>query len=321
MAIIPASKSFEIAKMIKEEYTKHFGKVFGKLPLHIGLIYFKRKMPIFTVLDTAKRMINEFENANSIDLLYVISEPKQDDGYTSLTLSPKDTECADKKFRPIKYEVKIPYKLGDGNMDYYHPYLEVENSDDVIEIKTDDKSITQKHVTKLKIDDTIKVKKYCFDFELLDSNIRRFDICKERKHWLFTESRNKPKPYLLWDIGNLERLQELIIEKLELKTTQIMNLYEMLIAKLEEWNICKPSIELLNSSDNNERNIGVVFEKFVENAIKSVPLRLEVVDNDSRKGKISKDDFEFLKYSILSGLFFDFIDLWHTILKKDFGGE
>ena len=60
MAIIPASKSMEIVKMIKEKYLEHFGKVFGKLPLHVGLIYFKRKMPIFAVLDSAMRMINEF---------------------------------------------------------------------------------------------------------------------------------------------------------------------------------------------------------------------------------------------------------------------
>ncbi len=317
MAIIPASKSMGIVKMIKEKYLEHFGKVFGKLPLHVGLIYFKRKMPIFAVLDSAMRMINEFESLKDEDGLHVVENPRTEDNYMILELN-----STKKEQKPSKYKAKIPYKLGDGGLDYYHPYLIVENpSDDVIEIKINGNSIVQKHISKIKKDDIIKMKKYYLDFEFLDSNIRRFDIGAKRKHWLFVDSTNRPKPYLLWDIDNFERLRKLI-QKLGLTTTQIMNLYEMLIAKIEEWGIRRPLIELLNSKKEDKEKVQV-FEKLVENTIKDAPLRLEVVNGDTKKGKISKEDYEFLKESILNGMFFDFVDLWHTILKFEFekGGE
>ena len=197
----------------------------------------------------------------------------------------------------------------------YNQYIEKFNT--CLDIK---KEVLLRHVSKLKKDDKIIFEPSLFDFEFLDSNVRRLDIGKERKHWLFTESKNKPKPYMLWDIDNFDRLRNLI-KKLGLTTTQIMNLYEMLIAKLEEWEIRNPPAELLSREDKENKKKAETFERLVDSAIKNVPLRLEVVDGKSSKGKISKEDFEFLKYTILSGLFFDFVDLWHTILKKDFGGE
>ena len=310
MAIIPANVSSDVVKTIKEEYTKRFGKVFGKLPLHIGLIYFKRKMPIFAVLDAANRMLNEFEEfksgSDSYAKIRVVSEPADENGWKILKGTPAEHER-------FGYIIKIPCGLGDGNPDYYHPYLVVEgNSNDVIELKIDGDTVLQKHVSKIREGDVIKARKSLFDFEFLDSNVRRFDVGRERRHWLFTNSANRPKPYLLWDIENFDRLRELIIEKLELTTTQVMNLYEMLVDRVEEWDL--KDVEKLRKD--------TVFEKLVDNAIKSTPLRLKVVESEeTRKGVISKEDFEFLKNSIMSGLFFDFVDLWHTILKRDFGGD
>jgi hypothetical protein len=190
-------------------------------------------MPIFAVLDSANRMISEFkteeqgendQNKNekeNWECLQVASDPIDEDDYRVLELRPTKEEQ-----KSFKYKIKIPYKLGDGNPDGYHPYLVVdESSDDIIEIKYDDNAIVQKHITKIKKDDKIKVKKYYLDFIFLDSNVRRFDIGEKRKHWLFTESENKPKPYLLWDIDNFEKLRRLIRD-LGLTTTQVMNLIQ-----------------------------------------------------------------------------------------------
>ena len=268
-------------------------------------------------------MLDEFEksSSNNIVRLRVISEPERDNNCVTLTLSPENPELTNEEFRPIKYEIKVPYKLGDGNTDYYHPYLRVGNPDEAINVKIENETITQKHVTKIKRDDSLEFEKYYFDFVFLDSNVRRFDVGKERRHWLFTESENKPKPYLLWDVDDFERLRKLIAD-LDLTTTQIMNLYEMLISKLNEWEIRKPPAELLNSENKENKEKAKVFERLVDNAIKSTPLRLKVVESEeTRKGRITKEDYEFLKNLIMSGLFFDFVDLWHTILKRDFGGD
>ncbi len=316
MAIIPAKISLDIVGIMKEEYANNFGKVFGKLPLHVGLIYFKRKMPIFTVLDSVNRMLAEFDgefksDSDNYAKLRVVSEPANENGCRVLEVTPVE------EYESFKYRVKIPYKLGDGNPDYYHPYLVVEsNSNDTIELKVDGDTVLQKHVSKIRKEDVLKVRKSLFDFELLDSNIRRFDVGRERKHWLFTSSTSKPKPYLLWDIDNFERLRELIIEKLELTTTQIMNLYEMMMDKIEEWDL--KDVEKLKKD--------ATFEKFVNNAIRSIPLRLKVVDSGkSEKDRITREDYELLKATIMNGMFFDFVDLWHTVLKEKFekkeGGE
>ncbi len=309
MAILPARTSYELLKKIKQEYETQFGKVFGKLPLHVGLIYFKRKMPMFAVLNSANRMM-KFEVEGSSGIKFVVtSDPVYENDCIYL-----EVRSVDREHRSSSYKIRVPYKLGDGDIDYYHPYLAVEDSsEDVVEIKIgENNTIVQKHICRTKQDDVIKSEIYFLDLLFLDSNVRRFDIGKKRKHWLFTKSTNKPKPYLLWDIDNFERLRELVMDKLRLTTTQVMNLYEMLIEKIEDWNLM--DVDKL-------RNDGT-FEMLVKNAIKSVPLRLKVVkDGESGNGKISKKDYEFLKESILNGMFFDFVDLWHTILKEKFEGR
>ncbi len=54
MFLISASRTPKIIKEIKSEYMKAFGKVYGKLPLNISIVYFKRKMPLHIVLDSAR---------------------------------------------------------------------------------------------------------------------------------------------------------------------------------------------------------------------------------------------------------------------------
>lgn len=309
MAIIPASKSFEIVKMIKAKYEEEFGKAYGKLPLHIGLIYGKRKTPMYVLLDSARRMLKKFDEKlksnEENDKNKIIFEVKKSE--ICITDNMVRIKAINEKTN-FEYEFRIPFKLGDGSVDYYHPYLEVENSnnDKVICVYAGDKTITQKHVLKIKPEDKLKFNKYYFDFEYLDSNIRRFDLGVKRKHWLFTNPENNPKPYLLWDLDNFERLNR-IIKEYNLTNTQIMNLYELLISKIEEW-----EIKNVDKLKNNKE-----FRKFVENSILDIPLRLKT----KIKKREDEENKEFLINSILNGLFFDFVDLWHAILKKDFGGD
>ena len=97
------------------------------------------------------------------------------------------------------------------------------------------------------------------------------------------------------------------MEKLKLTASQLLNIYGLLISKLEEWQLPNKKLPIDDE----------VFKGFVKNAILSIPLRLRI-DNSTEKGKISQNDFEFLKTTILNGMFFDFIDMWHTILKRKF---
>ncbi len=57
LALVPACDALEIAKKIRCEYQKQFGKVQNRLPLFLGLVFFPRKMPLAAVMDTARRML------------------------------------------------------------------------------------------------------------------------------------------------------------------------------------------------------------------------------------------------------------------------
>jgi CRISPR-associated Csx11 family protein len=323
VCLVPLKDSWEILKKIKTSYEVRFSKVQNRLPIKLGLIAFKRKFPLYIALDCVKR----FSNESIEEYAWIVEESDR-------LLSEKNYEKYLGKLGNYAQRVRIrslqsyrhatifmSYSLGDPDLeDKFYPYFIIEDQCTTLLYKDfSNKTLKKaniyfglKHVKDLRKDDKIIFIPSIFDFEFLDSNVRRFDIGKKRKHWLFTGSKNEPKPYLLWDMENFERLRELI-NKLNLTTTQMMNLYGMLISKLEEWNL-----ENINTLKKDE-----AFEKFVENTIKSTPLRLKVVDEETAKGKINKKDYKFLKESILNGMFFDFIDLWHTILKFKFeeGGE
>lgn len=323
VVLIPLQRSLDIIKLIKKEYEIQFSKVQNRLPIKLGLIAFKRKYPLYVVLDTVKRFLNEeieekvFE-IKRLDRISAEENCKKFDG--RLGNYAKIIELSKNHRKFIAY---ISYSTGDPSFkDVFYPYSVVESDSGIETLIYKEysekhgigKLVKIKHVSELVKGEKMFFEPSLFDFVFLDSNILRFDVGRERKHWLFTDSINRPKPYLLWDIDNFERLRELVIEKLELTTTQVMNLYEMLMSKIEEWKL--RDVERLRNDK--------AFEKFVDNAIKSIPLRLKVVDGKkSSKGKIAKEDYEFLKNSIMSGMFFDFVDLWHTILKFEFkkGGE
>jgi hypothetical protein len=57
LALVPAAAALEIAKNIRQEYQKQFGKVQNRLPLFLGLVFFQRKISLTAVMDTARRML------------------------------------------------------------------------------------------------------------------------------------------------------------------------------------------------------------------------------------------------------------------------
>ena len=58
MALAPADKAFEIVKAIRTKYEQQMGKVRNRLPLHIGIVFANRKMPLRAILDAGRRMLN-----------------------------------------------------------------------------------------------------------------------------------------------------------------------------------------------------------------------------------------------------------------------
>lgn len=322
IVLVPLESAWEILMKIKKEYVIWFSKVQNRLPIKLGLIGFKRKFPLYIVLDAVKRFLSEefevsskiFEVTNFQSLSKEESRKMFDnrlgDQVYKLELRNKDKRII----------VHVSCSLGDPDLeDKFYPFFVIEETTrSHRHIKTfiyrDYASkfglkiyVSLKHVSEIERGDKVLFEPSIYDFEFLDSNIRRFDVGKIRRHWLFIGSRSRPKPYSLWDLDNFDRLQR-IIDACGLTDTQVTNFYELLVSKIEEWGIER--VEDLRSE---------AFEALVENAIKSFPLRLKITSNETCKDKISKSDYDFLKESIFSGMFFDFFDLWHTILKRKFG--
>lgn len=290
--LAPASSSLKILNAIQKKYMEIFGKVLGKLPLNVGIVYFKKNTPLFSVLDSARRFTKNFENEHSLfnsETEIPSFEVKEVNGNEIIFIED--------------YKVKKSSKLGNCEIDYYHPYLLTEkngNDEDIIEITTDNQVITQKHVESIKKGDKIKLHPSFFDFEFLDTNGRRFDIVlnekagkwKKRYHPLI--GTNGPRPYLLNDLNKFKRLKE-IFEAIG-SWTPILDLESMTVTKRQEW-------EITDEKDT-------VYKNIVNSALENkMPC--------SFKSKKWKSNKLFLLNCILEGSYFDAIELYKNIMKID----
>jgi len=299
---VPLKKAWKIVKFIKEQYEIHFNKVQDKLPLRLGFIAFHRRSPMYAVLDAARRMMEQEIKRKKYEVKEVCLLPeyiKEKFGESKThTIYLYDPE------KKKKYCYQFTTALGDTEkQDLFHPYFIVKNANEGWQTCVEGKWQTIKHVTEIKSGNVISFYPSYFDFIYLDTNTRRYDVGKKRKHWLFKHS---PKPYLLKDIEDFERLRKLL-NTLNLTTSQILNAYGFLMEKIREWELDKKELPIKDE----------VFEQFVENMISDIPFRLKK-NEITEPGKINESDYDFLKGSILSGLFFDLIDMWHTVLKKKF---
>jgi hypothetical protein len=60
LAIMPAKHAVAVALTLNKRYGEEFGKVCGRLPFALGLLFFPQHLPMFSVLDAARRMTENF---------------------------------------------------------------------------------------------------------------------------------------------------------------------------------------------------------------------------------------------------------------------
>ena len=134
----------------------------------------------------------------------------------------------------------------------------------------------------------------------MDSNIRRFDISYKngkRPHTLFKLG---PRPYFLEEIDLFKEIWEILQERCD--NTQLNNFESLLISKIKDWNL--NTIQDLKSQE---------FSELVKSSIDNI-LRIKDEDDEGYTKKIIYD-------SVMSGMFFDIKELYHTILKEKLGGN
>ena len=249
MMIVPADKSLEIVKLIKEKYEREMGKVRDRLPLHLGCVYAQRRTPIRTVLEAGRAMLErrippeqrQVKRANADDLVL-----KRDD-------------------HSIQWQ--IPLKMGDGTtVDYWYPYLFLETGGDdskadssnrrAVKISRPNGNGTKVdcwivHAANLRDDEMVYIWPSTFDFEYLDTTARRFDI-------YYDEHGRRPRrtrPFYLEDFDRLEKLWEYMKRLSKTQRHQVIRTIE---ATRETW----------YGQDHNGKSVSnAVFRQFVTDTL------------------------------------------------------
>jgi hypothetical protein len=269
MLLCPASYAISFSRIIERDFFKRYNKSLGKLNLNIGLVYFKYKEPLYLILDTGKRLLNEFK-----------SDQLQKEVKYSLKKESKEVmiEKLNWRIRPF---------FSDGSEDRYYslfknaqsgeyvPILSFENADEVM--------LTTNH----------------FDYEYFESSQKRFEVILDEKNVTRTHpkiGKFGPRPYLLEDLEGMCELWTILDpESGRLSSSQARNLEYLCANKILEWDLGRENI----SEDD-------LFRKFVRSSVRNICGET-----------LSYKDKDDIIQSIISGSFFDTLELFMTLRSKE----
>ncbi len=292
--IIPAENVPELVKNIQIEYYKNFKWVYGKLPLHIGVVIQNYKRPLYIGIKALRKIRRD--NPNWFDLrseLYVKEfKARQKKAFHYQQLPEKVSDCENlySLFEKIN---------GEGRYEFYlYPDKGEKQKIDTIKEPID----TTQNST-----DTEKFYFYpnTFDFEFLDTNTRRNDIFYKKAKRFLRLKQNRPYNIDYWQY--FEKFKEYFKDK---KTSsKLQKLISLIYSKIEDWDI-------LNNLEST-----VQFQNFIISSFINI---LELNDEE-KKNRFSAilgiDDFNSLK-KIPSEKFIekilmliDMFEFWHTALK------
>jgi len=301
MAIVPADKALEVTKSIYNKYIEQFGKVMGRFPFSIGNIFFKRKMPMFVVLDSGKKMLNNFDQLNRKKKIAFHVERREEKSANFFTLS---TTLLKKKSNAYKRTIQwnLPSKLGNCEVDYYHSYFIVDSKkENLSDRSTFFRTIAGDvvHFKEIEEGDTLCVRPNFYDFEFLDSNIRRHKIRIDGTLRRKSNIANfRSKPFLLDEVDQkLITVWKYLIQGKQLRgitDAKLRNLQSLWLTKYQEWSV--------NLDEPDSCNMWI---KFVEASVK------KEFPNIIEQDKIENVLLETIK----NGVFFDMLELYLGILK------
>jgi len=280
MILVSAWDTPEIIGRIIREYEMQFSKVRDRLPLHIGVVFFQRKTPLFSAMDAGKRILESFKKQSN-EKRYVISNIQEANPEVSCELYYGKMGNKVKKLLLkndkeeltwyMSYATKDPEKE-----DRWHPYLRVDDNIDITDrtLKIDDPKCV--HIKELRKSDQVKVKPSLFSFIFLETNARRF----EAGDGILTFDEYK-------DMNKLWNMFEGFKKQGNLTQTKLKNIETLLSSKKGEWN-----------SDDNYKNL-----------VKTVIKKEFGLDENY-------EDFSFLEKMINNNLFFRTLEFNLKILKK-----
>ncbi|MFH1077561.1 MAG: hypothetical protein V1753_12170, partial [Pseudomonadota bacterium] len=300
LAIVPADRAPEISDLIYQRYLEHFGKALGRLPFSIGNLFFGEKMPMFVVLDAAKRMIDNFDK---------LAQKKNRKSF-----SVGDSKPAGSFGRILELKCKlgelnrtvtwtVPHQLGNCEPDYHHPYFIIAKSNSS---QVDDRSSWFRtivgdviHPTEIKKDDTLSICPNYYDFEFLDSNARRYDLTSDEGRRRSSVAAFRSRPILLDELSQkMIHLWKGVFQGKQfanLSDTQLKALQSLWLSRYQSWDV---------SLENRDTSEYKTWKALVDASIQE------------SLGSLSADQLLLLKETICNGLFFDTLELYMGVLKE-----
>ncbi|ACV24116.1 CRISPR-associated protein Csx11 [Methanocaldococcus fervens] len=287
--IIPAEYVPKLIEKIQEKCNKNFKWIYGKLPLHIGIIIQHYKSPLYIGIKALRKIRRD---------LYSLEDIK--------------TKIDGKSLKSIQKELYSKYVRGEelaNNTEEYYSLYEWGGDNETYQfyLKPDENSLKWITTTNGKDNPTFYIYPNTFDFEILDSNVRRNDIEYYRGKRVLPLKSNRP--YTLEDWKKFIKFKEIF----ENKPSKLQKLVNIIYKCLEDWdNKYDDSISqfldtsFINVLELNKKSNKEVIEKLC------VIFDISLEDKDLEKFRnelINKIDRKKML------MFIDMFEFWHKGLK------
>lgn len=286
MALVPAKDALGVIKTIKEKYEREMSKVRNRLPLTLGVVYFRHQAPLAAVMDTGRRMLRRRKSIVSCNVLANQLHDKPD-APSPLQSSPHFKQWREIKLRFEDREFVVPVSMvmGDGaTQDVWYPYWRVEDKPaDRWRWFTGSDGEHWVHVSELREDDVVEFALSTFDFEFLDTTARRFEVSYSDTGWRCGGDKRQ-RPYLLEEINDFEAVWQHISN---LSNSQIKALESTIEMKRSEW-----------SEPRGTQQVSPTFRQFVCDVLHEAGVYSDLLE---RAG--------------VSGMLADVLELYMTIAK------
>lgn len=251
MALVPADKALDILCAIKERYEREMGKVRNRLPLHVGVVYAHRRMPLQAILDAGRRMLQQ-QPLGGQEVWTVV-----DVAANGLPSNKRCLASGTQQFqRTVGVHLEqngrsltwyVPAFMGDGRTcDRWYPYTFFHADKDGNQepggrarafkgarpTANGSEACWLVHAGDLQKGDRVYFTPATFDFEWLDSASRRFEIAYDERGRRFGR---RNRPYLLDDLETIREAWSRIAGADGLTASQIHALREIIESRREMW--------------------------------------------------------------------------------------
>ncbi len=325
IALVPADKAMTVITHLRDEYEQQMSKVRNRLPLHLNLLTFNRRVPLYVAMDAMQRMLDR--KTNSAARWHVAEVTNFDDSAgklgkhaTRIKLAP----TSDNQWATQQITAGVSYNLGDDSKDFYYPYFFVAQAN---EDKTKGgKPLAERphhwqaihpthtptaahgfadlvHVSELCKDDVVLYSPSTFDFEHLDVAGRRFELNYQASGVrVVPVNRLHPatRPFLLEEIADLETVWEALKK---LPGGQRDFLVRLIETKRTEWRVRKSDV-----SDEAYK----ILERFASDTLRRT-------DKEQKwwTAKLDNEQRRLLEAWAANGKLADALELYEKMMKLE----